>query len=105
MHRQDGWQQEIGVLYFENKQNRMDAYMTPGYTVTQFCMTGMPLLFLVCKKRLDFIHADRLSSAVKCIVKQSRRRQLMVEIDDTDTCCSDAVVAVVTCRVVDKVAS
>ena len=82
----------------------MDAYMTPGYTVTQFCMTGMPLLFLVCKKKLDFIHADRLSSAVKCIVKQSRRRQLMVGIDDT--CCGDAVVAVVTCRVVgDKVAT
>ena len=103
MHRQDGWQQEIGVLYFENKQNRMDAYMTPGYTVTQFCMTGMPLLFLVCKKKLDFIHADGLSSAVKCIVKHSRRRQLMVGIDDT--CCGDAVVAVVTCRVGDKVAS
>ena len=52
---------------------------------------------------LDFIHADGLSSAVKCIVKQSRRRQLMAGIDDT--CCGDAVVAVVTCRVGDKVAT
>ena len=66
MHRQDGWQQEIGVLYFENKQNRIDAYMTPGYTETQFCMTGMPLLFLVCKKSLILftrIDCPLLSSA------------------------------------------